>query len=328
MICEVADLLTGFAAEHGFPCVDLRTVLDSPDIPGLPDQRLFHDYCHLTDEGMELMMGAVADAVLGYPPGTTRAGPGIAPELRSFVHVTAAAGGAFFGQPVEVVDGYLRAAVAADPNVTDFLAPLLEVIEGADPRWTHSAIELLAGIQHVAGAFALVLLSRDVANTLWALRAALWEVLGTAPACPGTGIDLLSGRPWSNFPSGRAYHRSTAQRQSLGFALHRPLAGTLGLTYRMPDAPDGPSAQIALNDQPLGTLTTSANWAKARLELPAQLTRTGMNWLHITWPVPVIDTAPRYAAAADILDRGTFPDILPVFGELYDAQVTLPRSTP
>jgi hypothetical protein len=334
MIREVADLLTGFAAEHRFPCVDLRAVLASPDIPGLPDQRLFHDYCHLTDEGMELMVSAVADAILGYPPGTTPPGPGIAPELRSFVHVTAAAQSAYFGQPVEAVDRYLRAAVAADPEVTDFLAALLEVIEGADPRWTHSAIELLATVRPVAEAFAPVLLARDVANTLWALRAALWDVLDTAPACPGTDIDLLSGRPWPEPPLSRAYRRSTTERQPLGFALHQPQAGVLALTYRMPETPTGtpaqvsPAAQVTLNDQPLGTLTASATWAQAHLTLPAHLTRTGMNWLRITWPVPTIDTGPRYAAAAAVLDRGTFPDLLPVFGELYEARLTLPPTTP
>ena len=53
-----------------------------------------------------------------------------------------------------------------------------------------------------------------------------------------------------------------------------------------------------------------------------------MNWLTITWPVPLIDTGPRYAAAAAVLDRGTFPDILPAFGDLYNAHITLPRTAP
>jgi hypothetical protein len=327
IIREVADLLTGFARENGFPCVDLRTVLASEDIPGLPDQRLFHDYCHLTDEGMELMMSAVADAIVGHAPGTTRAGPGIAPAFRSFMHLTAAAQSAYFGQPMEVVDRYLRAAVGADPKVTAFLAALLDVIEGADPRWAHPAIEVLATIRPVAGASAPVLLSRGVPQTLWTLRASLWDVLGKAPSRAGTEIDLLSSR-WPSIPLSRAYHRSTRQRQPLGFALHQPLAGKLGLTYRTPDAPAGSAADVSLNEEPLGTLAASRSWAKARFELPAQVTRTGMNWLRIRWPVPVIDTGRRYAAGAAVLDRCAFPEVLPVFGELFDARVTLARSAP
>ncbi len=323
IIREAADLLTGFAAEHGFLCVDLRTVLASPDIPGLPDQRLFHDYVHLTDQGMELMISPIADAILGYPPGTTPPGPGIAPELRSFMHLTAAAQSAYFGQPVEVVDGYLRAAVDADPNVTAFLTALLELIEGADPRWTHSAIELLSTIQLAAGAFASILLARDVTHTLWALRASLWNVLGVAPALAGTQIDLLLPSPWRDFGNDRAYHQSKSQRQRLGFALDQPLPGTLCLTYRTPDAPAGSTAQVSLNGEPLGSLDSSTSWAQARFGLPAQATRTGMNWLHIAWPVPLIDAGPRYAAGAAALDRRVWPDVLPVFGELFDARVTL-----
>ena len=319
---EVTDLLTGFAAEHGFPCVDLRAILASPDIPGLPDQRLFQDYCHLTDVGMELMMSAVADAVLDLPEGTTPAGPGIAPELRSFMHLAGAAQNAFFGQPVEAVDRHLRAAIDADPTVTAFLAAVLEVVEGADPRWTHPAIESLAGIQRVAP----ILLSHDVPHTLWALRAALWDVLGTAPSPRGTEIDLLLSRPWPNDSAGRAYYQSKSQRQPFGFALHQPVAGTLGLTYRMPDAPAGSAAEVSLNEEPLGTLAASAGWAQARFELPARAARTGMNWLCIRWPVPVIDTGQRYAAGAAMLDRCVWPDALPVFGELFDARVTLTRS--
>jgi hypothetical protein len=322
IIGEVAELLTGFARDNGFPCVDLRTILASEDTTGLPDPRLFHDYCHLTDEGMELMMSAVADAIVGNPPGTTQAGPGIAPGLRSLMHVTAAVQSAYFGQPLETVDRYLRAAVGADPQVTGFLAALLEVIEGADPRWAHPAIELLAAMQPIAGAFAPVLLSPEVPQNLWALRASLWGVLGKAPSPAGARVDLLSSR-WPHDPSSRPHHQSTSQRQPLGFALHQPQSGTLVLTYRMPDAPAGSAAQVSLNDQPLGTLAASTSWAQARFTLPVQATRSRMNWLHIHWPVPAIDTRQRYADGAAALDHGAFPDVLPIFGELFDAQVSL-----
>jgi hypothetical protein len=323
IISEVAGLLTGFAREHGFPCVDLRTLLASPDELGLPDQRFFHDYCHLTDEGMEVMMSAVADAIAGQPPGTTPAGPGIEPGFRSLMHLTAAAHSAYCGQPQENVDRYLRAAVGADPQVTGFLSGLLEVIEGADPRWTHSAIESLAAMQHVAGALAPVMLRRDVPHTMWALRAALWDVLGRAPAGAATDIDLLASRwPTPDQP----YQQCTGERQPLGFALRQPRAGTAGLTYRTPHAPAGSAAEVSLNGEPLGRLAASGGWAQARFELPAAVTRAGMNWLRIRWPVPVIDTRRRHAAGAAALGRDAFPDVLPVFGELFDARVTLARA--
>jgi hypothetical protein len=58
------DLLREAARRHGFACVDLPEVFAAHTGSALPGPRLFLDYCHLTAEGIEVAMAAVAAEVL------------------------------------------------------------------------------------------------------------------------------------------------------------------------------------------------------------------------------------------------------------------------
>jgi len=58
------DVLRHAAREHGFTCVDLPKVYAEHTGSPLPGRRLFLDYCHLTAEGMNVAMAAVAAEVL------------------------------------------------------------------------------------------------------------------------------------------------------------------------------------------------------------------------------------------------------------------------
>ncbi len=57
-------LLRRAADRHGFAAVDLPEVFARPTGSPLPGRRLFLDYCHLTREGIEVAMAAVAQEVL------------------------------------------------------------------------------------------------------------------------------------------------------------------------------------------------------------------------------------------------------------------------
>jgi len=58
------DLLRQAARRHGFASVDLPEVFALHTGSPLPGRRLFLDYCHLTAEGIEVAMAAVASEVL------------------------------------------------------------------------------------------------------------------------------------------------------------------------------------------------------------------------------------------------------------------------
>src|SRR4029077_2211719 len=58
------EILLVAARRHGFLTVDLRRIFAEHAGPALPGRRLFLDYCHLTLEGIQVAMAAVAAAVL------------------------------------------------------------------------------------------------------------------------------------------------------------------------------------------------------------------------------------------------------------------------
>jgi hypothetical protein len=328
IIREIRDLLAKFAAGHGFRCVDLGKALASEDIPELPDPALFWDYCHLSDTGIERAMSAVADAVLGLPEGTSRPGPPPADaEFLALMRIVAAAQAAFLGQPAATVDLHLRLALQAQPGVRTVLTWLTEILAGTGPMWARPAVEPLSGLRPLASLFGHVALTSSLPAELWTLRGCLEEVLGRTPdTAPGTA-DLLAdpfreGHKPPNLTPGRAYHTATARRSRLAFGVTQPADSRVDLVYRG-SAAAGPGATVAVNDQRVGSLPPAASWTPARLEIPAAALRPGVNWLSIDWPDPDIDAERALAADCSAMARGELPFMLPAFGELFDARVTL-----
>ncbi len=330
-IRETQQLLVDFAAEHGFPCVDLRQVLAAPDLPELPDERFFHDFCHLSDMGVERAMSAVADALLGRPAGSTPPGPGVEPELRLLVHMLAAVHNSYYGQPAEVIRAQLAAAAACGQPAPEIMTALLDILQGAGPLWTHAAIETLAAAGPASMVLGPMLLSSNRPPGLWVLGECIGEMLGRAPSAGAGEMDLLCtsnditemSRQSADLSPPRYYFHATAERSRFAFSLGGQCAGSLSLTYRMPDAPGHSAAEISVNDSVVGTVAAHPDWAGVTIEIPASVTRPGVNWVSIRWPVPATDAQAHFAAAATAMARGEFPCVYPVFGELFDARVAL-----
>jgi hypothetical protein len=100
------------------------------------------------------------------------------------------------------------------------------------------------------------------------------------------------------------------------------VGGLVDLIYRG-KAATGPDATVAVNGNLVGTLPPAASRTPARLEIPAAALRPGVNWLSIDWPIPDIDAERALAADCSAMARGEFTFMLPVFGELFDARITL-----
>jgi hypothetical protein len=323
----IRELLAGFAREHGFALVDMGAAVASAELPELPDTRYFFDYCHLTDEGMELVMSRAAEAVAGAPVQAVRPGPGIEPAARAFMHVISAAHGAFHGQRSSFVRTHLRLAAAACADVAVAMTWLLDVLEGGGPIWARPAIEHLAGLGPGSALLGPVLLSRSMPPELWTLRACLAEELGRAAADAPADGDLLAA-PYAdgfkppNLSQGRAFYQATAHRSVFSFAARGAAGVGLSLCYRMP-APARSAATVAVNGQDIGTLPASPRWATAALGCPPAVIRPGVNQLSIDWPVPEVTAGNRQAGDASAMARGEFPYVLPVYGELFEASVAL-----
>ena len=104
----------------------------------LPGRHLFLDYCHLSAEGIELAMAAVAEGVLERPGATGTASPEIeitAPRVEPAVEALARFGAAVHGAHRLLTSGEKRAylerwcreALAMDPSIAEALHDLLAV---------------------------------------------------------------------------------------------------------------------------------------------------------------------------------------------------------
>jgi hypothetical protein len=353
---SVQDTLVAAAAEHGFACVDLRRVLArTDDLPELPDEACFHDYCHLSDLGIERAMAAVADAVLGVEPGTTAAGPGAPALVRAFGHARGAAHLAFQGQPAATITRHLRAALDAEPDLAGLLCDVRDVLAARRPAWAHPAAERLSADPQVRQFVPMLAGTDGLCTGLWTLRACLDDLLGPSAVGPNRAdriqvgpnrsdrdradrvpagqaaadeLDLLAapttdGHPLPNWTPARDHHMACSSVSVLAFALTRPARGTLTLTYRTRHAPPGSTLALTCNDIELTELPAAPAWTSVEQRLPARATRPGVNWLRVHWPIPDQDVELAHRDDAEALDRREFPQVLPVFGELHELRLHL-----
>jgi len=138
---EVQDLLRELARRHSFHCIDLPAVFAAHTGSPLPGRRLFLDYCHLTAEGMQVAMAAVAAEVLDLsgllenpPDGPALAAAGGAPRVTPEAEALARLGAAIHGAhrlltvspKAPLLEHWCRAALAASPGIE---ATLLDLVE-------------------------------------------------------------------------------------------------------------------------------------------------------------------------------------------------------
>jgi hypothetical protein len=163
------EILRDASRRHGFICIDLRQIFVEHTGSLLPDRRLFLDYCHLTLDGIQVAMAAVAAAVLNLSGmldketdwqallGELRA-PAISPEAEATARLGAAIHTAHRLLPVgakgPLLEHWCEAALDASPGIAETMldlvaarcAPCPAVLTAAQQRNLASPYRLL--LQH------------------------------------------------------------------------------------------------------------------------------------------------------------------------------------
>lgn len=211
----VQNLLRDIARRHGFVSIDLPEVFATHSASPLPGRRLFLDYCHLTAEGMQIAMAAVAAAVLDLsgmmesPPGWRDLAAGPGPRVTSEAEATAFLGAAIHsahrlltaGPKSPILQHWCAAALDASPGITGTLLDLAEarsapcpaVLTAAQQRnaaspyrlllqhgwqWDHLDAEVIAAIRTIL---------ED-----WGMDAEIDRRLLAFRAVPDEGVDLAA----------------------------------------------------------------------------------------------------------------------------------------
>ncbi len=348
------ELLREAARRHGFFAVDLRQVFTTHTGSELPGRRLFLDYCHLTLEGIQVAMAAVAAEVLNLsgmleetPSWQTLLPRLPAPEITPEQEATARFGAAVHtahrllstGSKQPLLESWCAAALDASPGVEaamlDLVAarcsPCPAVLTAAQERnlaspyrlllqhgwrWDHLDADLIVAIRNV-----LARRGRPAGDEIDRL---LLEHL----ALRAEGTELLEPiylwEPLERFYpevmsfadlSRRATLRSPWPRTTFCLICDGERDVELDVTLRRPEGAG--EVRIVVEKEEIGTIATAERWTRASFRIERRHLRRGLNRLTLRWPLTLRDGETALAAAAERLEIGVAADLHPVFGELF-----------
>jgi hypothetical protein len=345
------ELLREGARRHGFFAVDLRDVFSEHTGSDLPGRRLFLDYCHLTLEGIEVAMAAVAAQVLSLSGMldeeqdwrrlrlTTLP---ISPEAEATARFGAAIHTAHrllaTGSKRPILEHWCEAALDASPGIAGTMLDLVAARCAPCP-----AVLTAAQGRNLASPYRLTLQhgwrwDHLDADLIEALRAVLERrghpageridlLLLEHLAILEEGTELLDPvylwEPLERFYpevmdfedlSRRATLRSPWPESSFCLICEGDVDVEIEMAVRL--STSGP-VRIAVNDRDLGVVDAGERWTRAALRIERRNLRRGLNRLTLRWPPPLMDGEVALQAAADRLESGIAADLHPVFGELF-----------
>lgn len=322
---------------------------------GLPDRRLFLDYCHLNSDGIRIAMAAAASCVLRSLKGVAipwneLADQSIAPsqELEAEASFLAAIHNAHFWQSCDVVEHYCLRAVQASPKIGQIMTDFIDLQSRRAPMLMCRSAERLAGSESSVIAHYLLrnnkqfldkLLLDAVLRALKKLgieaRRRLEQIRREEHSVADRTINLLD--PYylsaalqsqelywalpmaekSLFQVCSDYYQAYWLESRFVFVGERDRPVRLCLTCRLP-GPGQPvgTIHIEVNGIQIGEANIDRDWGTWEIDIPGQVVGA-MNDIVIRWPVPEFPGEKALGAVADALVDGISPKFFPLFGEIH-----------
>jgi hypothetical protein len=347
----IQEILRDACRRHGFASVDLPEIFAAHTGSLLPGRRLFLDYCHLTVEGIQVAMAAVAAEVLRLSGMVEEEpdwrallsrlpAPRIAPEAEATARLGAAIHGAHrlltAGPKAPILEHWCAAALEASPGIEGTLLDLIEartspapaVLTAAQQRnlaspyrlllqhgwqWDHLDAEVLAAIRAVLAARSSAAVDE---MDRWIARRAL----------PAEGADLAHPfwhwEPLERFFPEVMRFEDLAERATLrcpwpevSFALvvDQPDLD-LELTARAPAGNEG-TVSVAVDGRDAGELRAGRRWTRSRLRLRGL--SPGLHRLTLRWPDLPPGSDDPFLPVIERLELGLPAELQPVFGEVW-----------
>jgi hypothetical protein len=339
--------------------VDLPRLFTAWQSGELPGRHLFLDYCHMTAEGIRLAMATAASelAILldsGRPrpdlASLVAAAPRPSARLEAEAHFGAAIHGAHWGQSEPLVRFLCHEAAGRSPETARAMREYLELQTRRAPAWTCAATDRLASLTTPA----------LLRNLLSSTQMKLFDPVllpAIAEALEKTGLPALARldqlrqeeRSLSEQPRDLLdpYHRASwTDRDWLGWPAHfcrahtsasrfpwvsrSPREVVFEITCRRPPATppakpaDPAECPLLVNGVPAGQLSLIAEWRTSRWSVPADLVKTGVNWLEIRWPIELPGGEEAIRRAALDLEQSRSLTLLPVFAEISSLRAVQP----
>lgn len=353
-------------AKFGNELVDVPELFKEYLKGGLPDRRLFLDYCHLTAEGIRVAMAAAASRVLRLLRAGDVAWPalvdervGPSPEVEAEASFLAAVHNAHWWQSYDLVHYYCLRAVRLSPAIAQVMTHFIDLQTRRAPMLMCRSAEQLARqasplIQHyllrhnnqqldVELLEAVVSSMReagvDAAGTLAQLRREEHSVTrgdvnlldyyyGSAALQPQEVTWVQPGAAVQARSRRNHYYKAYSPASRFIFIGEAQAPVRLRITCRLPqlEFPEG-TITVEVNTTAVGELTISRDWGTWDIDVGLDAMRDGVNEVVIRWPMPAFPGEKPLEAVVHSLTDQVLPEYFCSFGEIHSFVASDARPT-
>lgn len=342
-------------AKHGQQVIDLPALFKEYLNGGIPDRRLFLDYCHLSTEGIQVTMAAAASCVLYSLKGIEVPWYALidghiapSPEIEAEASFLAAILDAHRWQSYDLVRYFCSRALNLSPHIAELMLNYIDLqtqnsvadnMSEAKERLLHLGSPLIHRYLFrfndkrldtlLLGAMvdALEEVGIGVQQRLKRLRRDEHSV----KHCE---IDLLNyyyhsaahqpqeveALNWPSYlpPYDIRYFRAYWPESRFVFVGEARCAINLCLTCRLPKpGPGEGKITIALNGEPQVEMTISTEWSTWDITLPGDGVVDDLNEITVHWPMPEFQSTEALSKVTMRFCQLKRPDFFPVFGEIH-----------
>lgn len=330
---------------------------------GLPDRRVFLDYCHLTSEGIRITMAGAAACLLHsfrgdeFTPAELGRGMGDpSNEVEGEVAFLAAVHNAHWWQADELVRHYCLQAVQSAPKIARVMTSFIDLVTRQAPMLMCKSAERISLVgsklvqqyllRHSHKQLDKVLLDA-VIESLKKLGIDASQHLNNLRkqdhSVGNRDIDLLdpyycvtTRQPqelrWVTTYQIRPeidsdFYRAYWLESRFVFIGEAGCPVRLRLVCRLPGPGQSEeTVSVAVNGRPLSEASVGRNWETWEVSVAGDVTQDGVNEVLVRWPIPEFpgDAALTHVAA-DLLN-GIHPTLFPIFGEIHSFVATDARN--
>jgi hypothetical protein len=320
----------------------------------IPGRRLFIDYCHLTTEGVQVVMGVAASYVMRAlkgidVPWRELTGSHIAPaaEVEAEASFLAAIHNAHWSQSYDVVLHHCKRAVSFSPHVADLMlayidlqtrnhTPMLmgeadERIHALGSPLVHHYLfrsngKLLDRVLLGAMVEALAEVKIDAGELLDRLRLEDHSVTrGTVDLIdhyycssatqPQEATWMLELGEEKHYPQ---YYKAYDIESRFIFVGEADYPIQLSLACRLPASARGEGTiSLDVNGHFQGQAVIGRNWTTLDIAVDGNALCTGLNEVVVRWPIPDFEGNAALERVVLNMCGKAFPDFYPIFGEIH-----------
>lgn len=352
------DVLREETAGYKNQLVDLPALFKEHLNGGIPDRRLFLDYCHLTTEGIRVAMGAAASCVLRVLTGIdTLVSDDVAPpsEIEAEASFLAAIMNGHCSQSYDVVHYFCARALKLSPHAGELMLNYIDFqtrrllpmrMTEAEERIAKSGSSLMQRYllrlnQKRLDKLLLDAIVNALAEVEIDARERVAQLRREEHSVASGDIDLLdyyycsaSGQEqelaWLNrveeerYQPDADYYRAYWPESRFVFVGEADCAVSLLLTCRLPDGEGALS--VLVNEKPQVEMVVNEEWSSWTINLDGEIVHDGLNEVAVRWPVVDFDNTGWIESVRQRVCERKFPEFYPIFGEIHSFRAVSPKN--